>query len=155
MNQQVTTVTTTTMYSSLENDTDFYDDFQDISSGEKRIVRIGTKTFDKTGTYITVKLYKKIEDGVFKCYQAVTLTTREFDCLADNYSKIKKLVKKQTGEKTSSSSSSSSSSSAVNDKHHKRRYTSKQLVKTKNVLKVAMKTMRMMNTRIIKKCRVA
>ena len=52
-------------------------------------------------------------------YQAVSLTTREFDCLADNYSKIKNLVKKQTAEKTSSSSSSSS---AVNDKHHKRRY---------------------------------
>ena len=78
------------------------------------------------GTYIQVKLYKKNEDGVFKCYQAVTLTTREFDCLADNYSKINKLVKKQTGEKTSSSSSSSS---AVNDKHHKRRYTSKRSVR--------------------------
>ena len=129
MNQQVTTVTTTTMYSSLEYDTNFQNDFQDISSGEKRVVRVGTKTFDKTGLYITVKLHKKNEDGVFKCYQAVTLTTREIDCLADNYSKIKKLVKKQTGEKTSSSlsssSSSSSSSSAVNDKHRKRRYTSK------------------------------
>ena len=134
MNQQVTTVTTTTMYSSLEN-VYFYDDFQDVSLGEKRIVRVGTKTFDKTSTYITVKLYKKNEDGVFKCYQAVTLTTREFDCLADNYSKITKLVKKQTGEKTSSSSSSSSSPSsssscsAVNDKHHKRRYTSKRAVR--------------------------
>ena len=84
------------MYSSLENETDFYDDFQDISSGEQCVVRVGTKTFDKTGTYITVKLYKKKEDGVFKCYQAVILTTREFDCLGDNYSKIKKLVKKQT-----------------------------------------------------------
>ena len=93
MNQQVTTVTTTTMYLSLENDTDFYDDFQEISSGEKRIVRVGTNTFDKTGTYITVKLYKKNEDGVFKCYQAVTLTTKEFDCLADNYSKNKKWLK--------------------------------------------------------------
>ena len=68
---------------------------------------------------------------MFKCCQAVTFTTREFDCLADNYSKIKKLVKKQTGEKTSSSSSSSSSSSAVNDKHHKKRYTSKRLVRPK------------------------
>ena len=101
--------------------------------GEKRIVRVGTKTVDKTGLYISVKLYKKNEDGAFKCYQAVTLTTREFDCLADNYSKIKKLVKKQTGEKTSpsssSSSTSSSSSSAVNDKHHKRRYTSKRSVR--------------------------
>ena len=47
------------MYSSLENDTDFYDDFQDLSLGEKRIVRVGTKTFDETGTYITIKLYKK------------------------------------------------------------------------------------------------
>ena len=50
MNQEVTTVTTTTMYSSLENDTDFYDDFQDISSGEKRIVRVGTKNFDKSSS---------------------------------------------------------------------------------------------------------
>ena len=56
LNQQVTTVTTTTVYSSLENDTDFYDNFQYISLGEKRIVRVGTKTFDKTGTCITVKL---------------------------------------------------------------------------------------------------
>ena len=93
MNQQVTTVTTTAIYSSLEYDTVFYDDFQDIPSGEKRIVRVGTKTFDKTGTYITVKLHKKNENGVFTCYQAVTLTTREIDCLADNYSKVKKLVK--------------------------------------------------------------
>ena len=75
-----------------------------------------------------MKLYKKNEDVVFKCYHAVTLTTREFDCLADNYSKIKKLVKKQTGEKTSSSSSSSSSS-VVNDEHQKRRYTSKRSVR--------------------------
>ena len=90
----------------------------------------------------------KNEDGVFKCYQAVTLTTKELDCLADNYSKNKKMVKKQTGEKTSSYSSSSS---AVNDKHHKKRYTSNdQSVPKKNSLKVVMKTRRMMNTRIIK-----
>ena len=76
-------------------------------------------------------MYKKNEDGVFKYYQALTLTTKEYDCLADNCSKIKKMFKKQTGEKTSSSSSSSSSSpsSAANDKHHKRRYTSKQSVR--------------------------
>ena len=88
MNQQVTTVNTTNKYSSLENNRDFYDDFQDISSEEKRIIQVGTKTFDKTGRYITVKLYKKNEDGVFKCYQAVTLMTGEFDCFSDNYLKI-------------------------------------------------------------------
>ena len=58
------------MYSSLEKDTDVYDDFQDVSLEEKFIVRVGTKTFDQTGTYITIKLYKKNEDDVFKCYQA-------------------------------------------------------------------------------------
>ena len=68
------------MNSSLEIDTDFYDDFQDISLGERCIVRVGTKTFDKMGTHITIKLYKKNEDGVCKCYQAVTLTKKEFDC---------------------------------------------------------------------------
>ena len=80
------------MYSSLENDKDFYDDFQDISSGEKRIVQVGTKIVDKTNTNITIKLYKKNEDGVFQCNQAVTLTTKEFDCLADNHSKNLKNV---------------------------------------------------------------
>ena len=34
----------------LESDTNFFDGFCDISSGEKRIVRVGTKTFEKTGT---------------------------------------------------------------------------------------------------------
>ena len=68
------------MFLWLEKDTDFYDDFQDISLGEKRIVRVGTKTFDKTGTYITLKLFKMNENGVFKCYQAFTFMTREFDC---------------------------------------------------------------------------
>ena len=86
MNQQFTTVTTNTLYSSLEKDTDFYDDFQDTSSGEKHMVRVGTKTFVKSGTYITIKFYKKNEDGVFKCYQAVTLTTTELVCLADSCS---------------------------------------------------------------------
>ena len=86
----------------LEKDTNFFDDFRDISSGEKRIVRVGTKTFEKTGTYITLKLYKKTDEEV-KMYQAVTLTTKEFDCLADNYSKVKKMIKAPTGEIISTS----------------------------------------------------
>ena len=58
MDRQVTTVTTTAMYSSLENDTDIYVDFQDLL-GEKRIVRVGTKTFDKTGIYILQQKFKE------------------------------------------------------------------------------------------------
>ena len=31
----------------LETDTYIFDDFRDISSGEKQIARVGTKTFQK------------------------------------------------------------------------------------------------------------
>ena len=48
-------------------------------------------------------------------YQAVTLTTKEFDCLTDSYSKVKKMIKAPTGEKISTSTTG-------NDKHQKRRY---------------------------------
>ena len=47
------------MYDSLETDVDYFDDFRDISSNDKRLVRVGVKTFAQTGTYITIKLYKK------------------------------------------------------------------------------------------------
>ena len=156
LNQQFTTVTattTTTMYSSLESDTDFYDDFQDISSGEKRIVRVGTKTFDKTGAYIAINLYKKNEDGVFKCYQAVTLSTKEFDCLADNYSKIlKKMAKNKQVKRLHllpppppPPPQLQMINIIIDDTRQ-----NDQSVPKNNVLKVVMKTMRMMNTRIIK-----
>ena len=105
----------------LESDTNFFDNFRDISSGEKRIVRVGTKTFEKTGTYITLKLYKKTDEEVFKMYQAVTLTTKDFDCLADNYSKVKKMIKAPTGDKISTSTTG-------DDKPQKRRYKSKRSI---------------------------
>ena len=58
----------------LESDTSFFDVFRDISSGENCIVRVGTKSFEKTGTYITLKLSKKTDEEVFKMCQALTLT---------------------------------------------------------------------------------
>ena len=66
------------MYASLETDVDYFDDFRDISSNDKRLVRVGAKTFAQTGTFITIKFY----------YQ-----TGEFESLADNYTKIKRLTK--------------------------------------------------------------
>ena len=81
------------MYASLDTDVDYFDDFRDISSNDKRLVRVGAKTFAQTGTYITIKLYKKDEEGTFKYRQGITLSTGEFESLADNYTKIKRLTK--------------------------------------------------------------
>ena len=80
-------------YSTLETDVDYFDDFRDISSNDKRLVRVGAKTFEQTGTYITIKLYKKDKEGNFKYRQGITLSTGEFESLADNYTKIKRLTK--------------------------------------------------------------
>ena len=69
------------MYASLETDFDNFDNFRDISSNDKRLVRVGAKTFVQTGTYITIKLYKKDKEA-----------TGEFESMADNYTKIKRLT---------------------------------------------------------------
>ena len=66
------------------------DDFRVISLNDKRLVRVGAKTFAQTGTYLTIKLYKKDEDGTFKYRQRITLSTGEFDSLADNNTKMKR-----------------------------------------------------------------
>ena len=79
------------MYASLESDVDYFDDFRDISSNDQRLVRICAKTFAQTGTDISIKLYKKDEEGTFKYRQGITLSTGEFESLADNNTKIKKI----------------------------------------------------------------
>ena len=45
--------------------------------------------------YTKVNLYAKTDEEVFKRYQAITLLTTEFDCLPDDYSKVKKRSKPQ------------------------------------------------------------
>ena len=81
------------MSASLETDVDYFDDLRDISSNKKRLIRVGAKTFAPTGTYITINLHKKDEEGTFKYRQGITLSTGEFESLADNYSKIERLTK--------------------------------------------------------------
>ena len=81
------------MYASLETDVGYFDDFRDISSNDTRLVIVGAKKFAQTGTYITIKLNKKDEEGTFKYRPGITLSTGEFESLADNYAKIKRLTK--------------------------------------------------------------
>ena len=81
------------MYASLETDVDYFDDFPDISSNDKRFVRVGAKTFAQTGTYVTIKLYKKDEKGTFKYRHGITWSTGEFNSLADKYTEVKRLAK--------------------------------------------------------------
>ena len=71
--------------SSIDND--FGDSFIDISKTERRLLRVTTKTYESTGTFLSQKLFKKGADGEFHIDQRVTLTVPEFQELINNVCK--------------------------------------------------------------------
>ena len=75
-------------YASLEKNLHYCDVFWDILSNYKRIDRVGVKKFAQTGSYITNKLYKKDEEEASMYRQGLTLSTGDFESLADSYTKV-------------------------------------------------------------------
>ena len=69
-------------------DEEFGDSYIDISKTEKRLIRVTTKTYESTGTYLFLKLFKKQSDGEFYMDQRITLTVKEFQALIDNSENI-------------------------------------------------------------------
>ena len=60
-------------------DKDFRDCYFDISENSKRLVRATLKTYDQTGTYVFLKVFKKATRGAeFECVQQFSLTNEEF-----------------------------------------------------------------------------
>ena len=80
------------MCSSIDKDIEFCDAYLDISQNEKRIVRASVKTYETTGSYISIKLFKQDDNKEFKFNQKVTLTLTEFEKLLANGAKIKALL---------------------------------------------------------------
>ena len=64
-----------------ERDAEFGDAHFDVSKSEKRLIRATVKTYDKTGTYIFLKLFKKFGQE-FEFQQRITLTLEEFEKLS-------------------------------------------------------------------------
>ena len=69
-------------------DKDFGDSFIAISKTERRLSRVTTKTYERTGTYLFLKLFKKGADGEFYINQRVTLTVPQFQELINNVENI-------------------------------------------------------------------
>ena len=67
---------------------EFGDSYSDISKTEKRLIRATLKTYEKTGTYVFLKLFKKV-DGDYEFQQRLSLTTEEFDKLIKKAPKIR------------------------------------------------------------------
>ena len=60
---------------SATKNSEFGDSYYDISKTEKRLIRA---TYEKTGTYVFLKLFKNVDDD-YEIQQRLSLTTEEFD----------------------------------------------------------------------------
>jgi hypothetical protein len=67
-----------------ESDSSYGDFFIDVSVGPKRWVRATVKTYDSTGKYVFLKLFKKNENQIFERYQQLSLSIQEWNCLMEN-----------------------------------------------------------------------
>ena len=75
---------------SATKDSEFGDSYYDVSKTEKRLIRATLKTYEKTGTYVFWKLFKKDDDD-YEFHQRLSLTTEEFDKLIKKHQKLLKL----------------------------------------------------------------
>lgn len=69
-------------------DEEYGDSFLDTSKSDRRLIRVTTKTYQTTGTYITIKLFKKGSDDDFYIDQRITLTVQEFQEVVNNVENI-------------------------------------------------------------------
>ena len=80
---------------SFHDNSDFY---HEISCFSKRNVVASVKTYEKTGTYITQRLFKKDSDE-FRFNQRITLSAAEFDLFGQKLKTIQYLPSRGTAKK--------------------------------------------------------
>ena len=67
---------------------EFGDAHFDVSKSEKRLIRATIKSYEKTGSYVFLKLFKKAEHD-YEFQQRITLTLGEFEKLIKKSLKIR------------------------------------------------------------------
>ena len=82
----------TTPFTSIK-DTKFGDCYFDISQTEKRLLRATLKTYERTRTYVFLKLFKKAAED-YKFEPRISLTLEEFGSLVKKAEKIVNLQRK-------------------------------------------------------------
>ena len=82
-------------------DKEYGDCYFDISKSEKRLIRATLKTYENTGTYVFLKLFKR-KDNEYEFEQRISLTTEEFDKLMKKSGRIRNSVPESEGKKDTS-----------------------------------------------------
>ena len=83
------------MYSFLETNVDYFDDFRDRSSKKRTFNKSGCKNIRTDRYLFNYQIVQKDVDVTFNYQNKVTFSTGEFDSLAHHYTKIKRLTKRK------------------------------------------------------------
>ena len=88
----------------MSSSQDYFDFYHDIARSEKRYVVACVKTYDNTGTYISLKLFKK-ENGEneFRFNQKLTLSMQELEQVGENIDAIRRIALSKFANEQSSS----------------------------------------------------
>ena len=88
----------------MSSSQDYFDFYHDIARSEKRYVVAFVKTYDNTGTYISLKLFKKENgDNEFRLNQKLTLSMQELEQLGKNIHAIRRITLSKFANEQSSS----------------------------------------------------
>ena len=84
-------------------DSESGDHFLDISKTDKRLIRATIKTYEKTGSYIFLKLFKKpdVSSDDYQFNQRLGLTIEEFQKLVEASKKIQAAITNKDSESDS------------------------------------------------------
>ena len=81
----------------LSGDCEYYDISYDISTTDKRMVTANVKTYETTGSYVTIKLFKKEAESIgYRLNQKITLTLLELEQISSQFDKIRDLTETKT-----------------------------------------------------------
>ena len=75
----------------MSSSQDYFDFYHDIARSEKRYVVACVKTYENTGTLLSLKLFKKENgDNEFRFNQKLTLSMQELEQVGENIDAIRK-----------------------------------------------------------------
>ena len=82
----------------MSKDAEYSDFHLDLSLNEKRLVRATVKTYHTTGTYLSLKFFKRDTEQVdWDFNQKITLSAREFRLLCQNIEKLEQMLDQPVG----------------------------------------------------------
>ena len=82
----------------LSKDAEYSDFNLDLLLNEKRLIRAAVKTYHTTGTYLSLKLFKRDSDQVdWDFNQKITLSARDLQLICQNIEKLEQMLDQPVG----------------------------------------------------------